>query len=191
MWFKTDFNSNNVQLTEQNTWRRVKKKFRNWHCFCLTTPLWNCSINPRCLSLEVKSKYSAIHLCCSFSEEFMFYMGGIVSKGPTVVSDSNESIHTSGLLLVLTECSSSSRRGKTRDGCARAHSFVRQRGIWHAHAHRKTLFTSYKSYMSCTLEGLLTFNRFQQMPSQTKDGFCKDWVLPIVAFYLLSKARKQ
>lgn len=44
---------------------------------------------PTAFSFEVKSKYSAIHLCCSFNKEFMFYMGGIVSKGPIVVPDSN------------------------------------------------------------------------------------------------------
>lgn len=65
---------------------------------------------PTAFSLEVEPKYSAIHLCCSFSKEFMFYMGGIVSKGPKVVPDSNESIHTSGLLFMLTDSSSS--RGK-------------------------------------------------------------------------------
>lgn len=58
---------------------------------------------------EVKSKYSAIHLCCSFNKEFVFYMGGIVSKGPIVVPDSNESIHTSRLLFMLTDSSSSSK----------------------------------------------------------------------------------
>lgn len=67
---------------------------------------------PIAFSLEVKSKYSAIHLCCSFSKNFMFYMGGIVSKGPIVVPDRNESIHTSEMLLMLTNSSNSRSRRK-------------------------------------------------------------------------------
>lgn len=41
----------------------------------------------------------------------MFYMGGTVSKGRIVVPDGNESIHTSGLLFILTD-GSSRNRGK-------------------------------------------------------------------------------
>lgn len=67
---------------------------------------------PIAFSLEVKSKYSAIHLCCSFSKNFVFYMGGIVSKGPKAVPDRNESIHTSEILLMLPNSCNSRRRRK-------------------------------------------------------------------------------
>lgn len=111
---------------------------------------------PTAFSLEVKSKYSAIHLCCSFSKEFMFYMGGIVSKGPIVVPDSNESIHTRGLLFLLTDSSSSKSKSTRLQTCTGTHtrSFVRSEVNRQAHAHDNTFFTSYKNYMSCTLEGL-------------------------------------
>ena len=163
--------------------RKARLSLRNWHCSCLATSLWNCSINPHCLSLEVKSKYSAIHLCCSFGKEFMFYMGGAVSKGPRVVPDSNESIHTSGLLFMLTDSSSSSsssssKHAKAKDTDVHIHTPLQDKERSeinrHAHTHIKHIFfTLYKSYMSCTLEGLLTFNRFQTPFPQTKDGSWK------------------
>lgn len=106
------FNYNSVKLIDQNMRCCVRKP-----CFCSKIGIayaspQRCEIAPSipaAFSLEVKSKYSAIHLCCSFSKEFMFYMGGLVSKVPMVVPDSNESIPTSGSLFMVTDSSS---RGK-------------------------------------------------------------------------------
>lgn len=47
-----------------------------------------CEIAPPILaafSLKVTSNNSAIHFCCSFNKDLLFYMGGAVSQGPVLV----------------------------------------------------------------------------------------------------------
>lgn len=93
-------------------------------------------------------------ICVAHSaKNFVFYTGGTVPTGPAVVPRSNESIHTSG--------SSFSRASSTSDGeRACTHSKTNQGGINRLKSTRarvrthatKHFSTSYKSYMSCTLQ---------------------------------------
>lgn len=107
----------------------VRKSSLHWKAATAFASARRCEIAPSipaAASLEVKSKYSAIHLCCSFSKDFMFYMGGIVSKGPAVVPHGNESIHTSGSAFMLTD---SGGRGSRKLATLQSHVHV-HRNLW-------------------------------------------------------------
>lgn len=117
----------------------------------------------------------------------MFYMGGAVSKGPIVVPDSNESNHTRELVFMLAK--SSAAEGKPgqiemleqlQDTCLC--EAKKDEGGKNLHTHNNTHFTSYKSYTSCALEGVLTFNRFQKRPLKQKMVF---EILSTASFYSL------
>ena len=133
---------------------------------------------PAAFSPEVKPKYSAIHLCCSFSKDFMFYMGGKVSPGPILVPDGNESIHTSGFLFTLTGSSSRGKQAKPQ---------LQALGV---KTKRNKQILAGCTFLSCTLKGLLTINRSNSGP--THKG---RWVLKTLSTarygFLLSDGRKQ
>ncbi len=155
--------------------KKAQFLFETWRCFCLTTPLWNCSINPHCLFPRGKAKIFSNSSVLLIQQRIHVLTWASSHQGASSCSRQqwiNSYKWIVAVLCCVVSCKSMQNVRHTR-ACAQ---LAKQR--WrevnrHALTHSNTFFTSYKSYMSCTLEGLLTFNRFQQKPLRQKMDFKK------------------